>query len=261
MRSEVEVARAGAQVDRREGAVAIAASLAIYAIFWACVAWFVAFLANAGLARTVDRGPLLPPSLAVATDVALVALFGVQHSVMARPWWKRWIARVVPAELERSLYVLGSVAAMAALFALWAPIPAVVWSVDAPWARASVWAVFAAGWVALLVSTLAVDHLDLFGVRQPLVRAGLARPRRSSFAVKGPYRVVRHPVVASTLLVVWVAPVMTAGHLLLALAFTAYSLVGLRFEERGLLREFGDTYRAYQRRVGMILPRVGGRRP
>ncbi|MBN9523988.1 isoprenylcysteine carboxylmethyltransferase family protein [bacterium] len=195
---------------------------------------------------------------AVATNLALLALFAVQHSGMARPAFKRWLTRFIPPAAERATYVVLSSAALLLLFALWRPLGGVVWEVTGV-ARAAVYVVFATGWVVVLVTTFLIDHFDLFGLRQVILYARGRPYPAARFVTPGPYRVVRHPLYVGWLMVFWAAPTMTAAHLLFAAVTTAYILVAIRWEERDLCTALPE-YEAYRRRVPMLIPRFGRRR-
>src|SRR6185369_17594717 len=177
---------------------------------------------------------------AVAVDLFLLLLFAVQHTVMARPWFKRRWARIVPVPAERASFVLAASLVLALLFWLWRPVGPVVWSLSGPGANA-LWAVYAAGWVIALSSTFLISHFDLFGVRQAYLHARGQAYRPPPFTERGLYRRVRHPLMTGFLVVFWAAPTMTAGHLLFAAAATGYVGVGIAFEERDLIAGLGDT--------------------
>ncbi len=195
---------------------------------------------------------------ALAIDAGLLLLFAVQHSGMARPRFKRWLTRFVPAPAERSTYGLLSCAALFLLFWLWRPLGGVVWEVTGPVARVAVLALYAAGWLVVLAVTFLISHFDLFGLRQVwLAFRGIPyTPPR--FATPWPYRMVRHPLYVGWLTVFWAAPTMTAAHLLFAAGTTAYILAAIRWEERDLVAAHPE-YAAYRRRVPMLLPRLHGR--
>ncbi|RTL43307.1 MAG: isoprenylcysteine carboxylmethyltransferase family protein [Burkholderiales bacterium] len=232
-------------------------ALLCYLLFAASTVWAIAFLVNAPvLPTTIDRGTLAPAAQAVAVDLGLFALFGLQHSVMARAGFKRRWTRLVPPPVERATYVLASSAALALLLRQWHPLPEpVLWTAASPAARAALHAVGGAGWALLGASSLMLDHVALFGLRQPWEHLrGINRPP-PQFRTPMLYQQVRHPIYLGFLLAFWGTPDMTAGHLLFAGAGTAYILIGVAFEERDLLREFGPRYRDYQRQVGMLLPR------
>ncbi len=230
--------------------------LVSYVLFVGVFAYLIGFLANRVVARSIDVGPEAAWPLALGVDVLLVALFGLQHSVMARPGFKAWWTSVVPAPIERSTYVLLTSAVLALLYACWQPIDVVVWAADgAPGTMLTV--LFAAAWLMILVSTFLIDHFDLFGLRQVVLyfRGLPYTPVR--FRMSNVYRFIRHPIMLGWLLAFWAAPVMTAGHLVFAAGMTANIFIGIAFEERDLSRAFGETYRRYRERVPMLLPRRG----
>ena len=184
----------------------------------------------------------------------LLLSFAIPHSVMARPVFKRWWTQFVPPQVERSTYVLISSLLLGLLFWRWRPIPSVVWDVSHPVGRGFVHTAFWIGWAIALVSTFLIDHFDLFGLSQVCLYAGGRPYRPVEFKTPGLYRYVRHPLMTGFLVAFWAAPTMTAGHLLFAVATTAYVLIALQFEERDLERFHGEQYRAYRRRAGLLLP-------
>lgn len=240
--------------------LALAYGVACYSVFLGTFLYAVGFVGNLVVPKAIDSGPAVPPAEAVAVDVLLLAVFAVQHSVMARPAFKRWWTRVVPPPAERSTYVLASSLALILLFWQWRPVPGVVWEVGTPW-DAAAWAVFAAGWAVVLASTFLIDHFDLFGLRQVALFARGRAYTPPPFRVRGLYRAVRHPIMLGFLIAFWATPVMSWGHLLFAGMTTAYIVVGVWLEERDTLRTYGDTYEQYRHRVGMLVPRLGGGRP
>lgn len=228
--------------------------LASYLVFLGVLLYAVGFVAGVGVPRSVD-GPATAAALpALAVDALLLALFAVQHSVMARPWFKRWWARLVPRAVERSTYVLVASLVLALVFWQWRPVPAVVWRVDLPPAAALLRATSLLGWILALASTFMTSHLDLFGLRQVWLHARGLPYRPTAFTARLLYGLVRHPLMLGFLLAFWAAPVMTAGHLLFAALSSGYILVGIRLEERDLLAQHGDAYAAYRREVPMLLP-------
>jgi methanethiol S-methyltransferase len=231
-----------------------------YLIFFATFLYAIGFIGNFGVPRTLDGTPSGPLAVAFAIDVGLLTLFAVQHSVMARKWFKDWWTRVVPRPLERSTYVLFSSLALILLFWQWRPLGGVVWSIEDPVGRMVVLGLFAFGWALILVATFLINHFDLFGLRQVWLNL-LGRPyTRLQFGTPGPYRLVRHPLYVGWLFAFWCTPTMTLAHLLFSVATTGYILIAIQLEERDLVREHGDTYKAYRRSVPMLIPFIRRRR-
>jgi protein-S-isoprenylcysteine O-methyltransferase Ste14 len=235
--------------------VSVGYGFGCYLAFVAVFAYAVAFLADFVVPRTVDRGgPHAGTAAAVVIDVALLAVFAMQHSVMARPAFKRRWTRLVPRHVERSTYVLAASGALALVFWQWHPIPTVVWDVPAPAVRVLLWGLFAAGWVWVLVMTFAIDHIDMFGLRQVLRHLRGLGDRQSVFALPLPHRLVRHPMMLGFFPAFLAAPTMTVGHLLFAGLGIGYILVGVRLEEEDLIRELPE-YAAYAAATPRFLPR------
>ncbi len=225
-----------------------------YVLFLGVFLYLVGFVGNLGVPRSVDGPVHARTSAAIAVDVGLVLLFGVQHSVMARGAFKRWWTRVVPAAVERSTYVLLSSLVLIVVYWQWRPIDGVVWQVTSPVGAALIRATFALGWVVALVSTFLISHFDLLGLRQVWLAARDVAYRPPDFATTLLYRVVRHPLMLGFLIAFWAAPIMTMGHLLFAVLMTGYILLGIQLEERDLMRLHGAHYAAYRRQVSMVLP-------
>ena len=229
-----------------------------YAVFTVSFLYALGFVGNYVVPKSIDAGGSATVSEAIVVDLLLMSLFAIQHSVMARPAFKRWWGKFLPAACERATYVLLSSLILLLLFWQWRPIPAPVWQTSgiAAWLLIGIhWL----GWLIAFASTHMIDHFDLFGLRQAV--AALRRTQMPSQAFKTPllYKIVRHPLMLGFLLAFWATPEMTAGHLLFAIANTAYILVGLHFEERDLVAAFGATYQDYRRRVPMLVPRLFGR--
>lgn len=227
-----------------------------YVLFLGTFLYWIAFVGDLGVPRSVDTGPVGSVGLAVLVNLGLVALFGVQHSVMARKRFKARLTRFVPEPAERGTFMLATVLVFGALFVLWRPIPAVVWQVEEPAFRGVLWGLCAFGWLLLLASTFMIDHFDLFGLRQ----VWLAWRKKSytpvPFQSKWAYRHVRQPMMLGILIAHWATPTMTAGHLLFALAFTAYIGIGVWFEERSLAASLGPDYARYREEVPLYMPRL-----
>lgn len=228
--------------------------VAAYLVFLGAFGYLVAFLGNFWVPRTVDRGLSCTTGRAMLIDAVLLAVFGVQHSVMARPGFKRWWMRVVPAPVERSTYVLLSSAALVLLYWQWRPVPTVIWDVRSTGVRLALWALFWLGWAIALLATFMINHFDLFGLRQVYL-AWRARPYTDvDFHVRFLYRLVRHPLMLGFVIAFWSVPTMTAGRLLFSLAMTGYIVTAIPLEERDLLEALGEDYRDYRRRVPMLVP-------
>jgi protein-S-isoprenylcysteine O-methyltransferase Ste14 len=228
-----------------------------YAAFFAVFLYAIAFVGDFGIApRTIGSGEPGPLALALAIDLGLLSLFALQHSLMARPGFKRVWTKIVPEPAERPTYVLLSSLALALLFAFWQPIGGTVWEIASPVGAAFVHTLYFAGWAMLLYSTALIDHFDLFGLRQAWL-AFRGRPYTSHpFKTPGLYKHVRHPLYVSWAIIFWAAPVMSVGHLLFAAVATAYMLVAVLFEERDLVKHFGDAYRRYQESTPRYFPRL-----
>jgi methanethiol S-methyltransferase len=229
----------------------------VYAMFLATFLYTIGFVANLPLLpRTIDSGLVDGTFAALAVNVLLLGVFAVQHSVMARQGFKRWWTRIVPPPAERSTYVLAATAAIALLMWQWRAMPDAVWDVQSRGAQVAIWAVFALGWATLLAATFLINHFELFGLNQAW-NAFRARPFTAPpFRTPGLYRMVRHPIYLGFILAFWATPHMSQGHLLFAVATTAYILIGIWFEERDLVAHFGERYLAYRKRVPMLVPRL-----
>lgn len=247
--------RAGALLPR---IAAVAYGGFAYGAFLASNTYLIGFLAGVGVPKGIDDGDTGSTALAVVVDVVLLTVFALQHSVMARPGFKRVWTRVVPTSVERSTYVLVASAILALLMWQWRPLDGVVWSAGPDWARAVLWAGFGLGWTICLVSTFQIGHYDLFGISQVLARWRRRAYVSPSFTVPGLYKLVRHPLYLGFIVAFWSAPDMSVGLLLFAGVNTGYILVAIRFEERDLTVELGAPYEQYVEQVPRLLP---GARP
>ena len=226
-----------------------------YVIFFLTFLYAIGFVGNVFVPKSLDSGPTAPWPRSLAIDLGLLTLFAVQHSVMARPGFKRLMTRVIPASLERSTYVLASSAALIFLFWQWRPLGGTIWHVEQPVARALLLTGFAFGWTLVLLSTFAINHFDLFGLRQTW-RAFRGQPQSElRFATPILYRIVRHPLYVGWFFAFWCTPTMTVAHLVFAVMTTAYILIAIQLEERDLMAAHPE-YVEYRRRVPMLVPGV-----
>lgn len=235
------------------GILIFAYGIACYAIFFATFLYSVGFLGNLLVPKGIDTGQMISPVAAVIVDLLLLGVFAAQHSIMARPAFKKWWTGFVPPAMERSTYVLFSSLVLILLFWLWQPIPGVVWSASGA-AAVVLWVLFAIGWAVVLLSTLMIGHFELFGLLQVYQRLRELKPREPSLITPGFYALVRHPIMTGFVIAFWAIPVMTWGHLLFAVVTTLYILAALPLEERDLIAMFGERYREYRRQVPMLFP-------
>lgn len=231
--------------------------VASYLIFLGVFVYAIAFLGNLYIPNSIDADPVGPVWQAVLIDLGLLGGFAIQHSLMARPAFKRWWTKIIPPAAERSTYILFSNLAMIALFLWWQPIGGLIWDVSAQPAHSMILALYFIGWAILFYATCLLNHFELFGLRQIWHHLrGEARPP-AKFRQPGLYKHVRHPIYVGWLIIFWATPTMTIAHLLFAIMTTAYILIAIQLEERDLVNELGQDYRLYQRRVPMIIPFIG----
>jgi protein-S-isoprenylcysteine O-methyltransferase Ste14 len=225
-----------------------------YVVFLATFLHGIGFIGNVFVRRSIDAPGTGNLATGLAIDIALLLCFAIQHSVMARPTFKRWMIRFIPEPAERSTYVLASSLALITLFAFWRPLGGTVWSITEPVMVELAYGIYVAGWLLILVATFLINHFDLFGLRQVWLYLTSKPYRPLDFKAPGLYRVVRHPLYVGWIIVFWATPIMTAAHLLFAVVMVLYILVAIRFEERDLVAVLGDDYREYRRRVPMLVP-------
>jgi methanethiol S-methyltransferase len=226
-----------------------------YGVFFGTFLYAAGFVGNLLVPKGLDAPPVGSFGASLLTDLALLGLFAVQHSVMARPAFKRAWTRIVPPAAERSTYVLASSLALILLFWQWRPLGGVVWDIQAPFGRALMHACFAFGWLLVLVTTFLINHFDLFGLRQVWLHLRGRPYEPLPFKTPGPYRLVRHPLYVGWFFAFWATPTMTATHLLFAVVTTAYILVAIQLEERDLVAAHPE-YEGYRRRVPMLVPSI-----
>jgi methanethiol S-methyltransferase len=228
--------------------------LACYAVFFGTYLYAIGFVANLFVPRSIDGPRVGDFASSLVVDLALLLGFALQHSVMARQGFKRWLTHFIPQPAERSTYVLASSLALIALFAFWRPLGGTVWTVEAPVLATVLYGLCAFGWLLVLVSTFLINHFDLFGLRQVWLHLTSSPYSPLEFRTPGPYRLVRHPLYVGWLFAFWSTPTMTAAHLLFAVVTTGYILFAIQLEERDLVASLGDAYRDYRQRVPMLIP-------
>ena len=234
--------------------IALVYGIGAYALFLATFLYAIGFVTGLVVPKTIDSGVYSPVTETLAINLGLLALFAIQHSVMARPQFKAWWTRFVPSSVERSTYVLLSNGALILLFWQWRPVSAVVWEVDNPYIAAALTALSLAGWLIVVSSTFLLNHFELFGLQQVATNLTRSSMPQEEFRTPAYYRLVRHPIYLGFVIAFWAAPKMTVGHLLFAATTTVYILLAIQLEERDLVAVFGDDYRRYKQRVSMLFP-------
>jgi protein-S-isoprenylcysteine O-methyltransferase Ste14 len=227
---------------------------AAYLVFLGTFLYAIGFVIGLLVPKTVDTGSVVPIDEALVVNVLLLSLFAVQHSLMARKPFKRWLTQFVPVSIERSTYVLLASLALILLFWQWRPIPTIVWETTNPTLAMALLGLSLFGWFIVLLSTFLINHFELFGLHQVIINLAGKATAEPRFKTPVLYKFVRHPVYLGFIIAFWAAPMMTVGHLLFALVTTSYIFVGIALEERDLIELFGDEYRHYRQRVAMLLP-------
>jgi methanethiol S-methyltransferase len=225
-----------------------------YFIFFLSFLYAIGFVGNILVPKSIDTGESAPIVISLLINILLLTLFAVQHSVMARPAFKRWLTKLIPEVIERSTYVLLSSLILLLLYWLWQPMPSIIWNVNSSIGSIILISLFWLGWLIVLASTFLINHFELFGLRQIYINFKGQEYSHLEFKIIGLYKLCRHPLMLGFIIAFWATPTMSAGHLLFAAVTTAYIFVALQFEERDLIGFFGDTYKNYQDKVPMIFP-------
>lgn len=241
-------------LERTAGVLAFAYGLVCYAAFLVTFLYAMGFVGNWLVPKSIDSGTPGPALRSMAINAGLLMIFVVQHTIMARAWFKRRIVRILPAALERSTFVLLASASLMTIFAFWQPLPQTVWSIEQPIVAGALVAISLVGWLFVPLSSFAINHFDLFGLRQTWLCLRGRGYHPVGFRLVGPYRLVRHPLMLGFIVAFWSTPHMSLGHLFFAVMTTGYILFGIWIEERGLLAEHGEAYQAYRRQVRALVP-------
>ncbi len=231
----------------------LAYGIVSYGIFFATFLYLVGFIGSGIVPKTIDSGPTSPVLESLLVNVGMLALFAIQHTIMARTAFKRWWTTIIPEAIERSTFVLATSLLLVAMVWLWRPMPEVIWHIEgAP--GIALYAVSGLGWGIVLLSTFLIDHFDLFGLKQTFFHATGRTYSGPEFRERLLYKLCRHPLMLGFLIAFWFTPIMTVGHLLFAAVVTAYVLIALKIEEATLVELHGEEYESYRKRVRMLIP-------
>lgn len=226
-----------------------------YIIFLGAFLYAIAFVGDFGVAKTINTGPEAPFAEALLINLILLTIFALQHSIMARPGFKKWWTKIIPPAIERSTYVLLASLALILIFWQWRPLTGIVWEVRQEWAEFLLYGMFALGWIIVLLSTFMINHFDLFGLKQVYEYLKSREPQPIPFKKSFLYSIIRHPIMLGFVIAFWAIPVMTVGHLVFSVVTTLYILVAVKFlEERDLRNHLGEQYAVYQKEVPMLIP-------
>jgi methanethiol S-methyltransferase len=229
-----------------------------YLVFFGTFLYAIGFVGNLVVPKSIDSGVQQAAGISLIINLVLLTLFAVQHSVMARPEFKRVWTKIIPEPIERSVFVLFASLALILLFWQWRPMTGLIWDVENKVGRVALLTLFGAGWAVVLLSTFMINHFDLFGLRQVYMHSRGIERGDMDFKTRAFYKFIRHPIMLGFIIAFWATPTMTVGHLLFAGVTTAYILVAIQFEERDLVNAHGETYLEYKRKVGMLVPKPKG---
>ncbi|MEE9396591.1 MAG: NnrU family protein [Methylococcales bacterium] len=230
--------------------------VASYFLFFAVFVYFIGFVGDVFVPKSISSEALMNSNNALLINIGLIALFGIQHSIMARDWFKEAIASIVPHHMERSTFVLVSTIVLAALMYFWQPMAGIIWQIENTLVQKIIWVVFGIGWALIFISTFLTDHFDLFGLRQSWLHFVKKTYTPVRFTERLVYRWIRHPMMLGIVIAFWAVPTMTTGHLVFSIGMTFYVLIGIHFEEKGLAKSIGPLYKEYQSRTSKIIPKI-----